>query len=317
MRRSKQLTVHGIKYGSIAEFAKEHGIDESSVNARAKNKGISKTEAAEQIEDEIKNGTYRLNGGVFEGKPYVNKHELCKSLGTNYTTILRMMKKSKSLTFEEALSLWKARHERHEDHPHNRTSIIVNGKRYESMKAWCDANDIPWDMVADAAQSQGVSFEQVAEWIENEEKTPLTVNGVCYENAAECSRETGIKMSEMRTRRTCGNRSVIKKMTTQKAFQSIIDDRANGRNLKRALPPSFRSEVLAKTGGTCYLCGASITAESMHMDHRVPRNAGGSDDIENIWPTCRSCNQSKSYLTVDEFLRHCEEVVTYQDGMTK
>lgn len=47
--------------------------------------------------------------------------------------------------------------------------------------------------------------------------------------------------------------------------------------------------VLAEFGGGCAYCPA--TAET--KDHVVPLASGGSHDISNIVPACRSCNSSK------------------------
>jgi hypothetical protein len=32
---------------------------------------------------------------------------------------------------------------------------------------------------------------------------------------------------------------------------------------------------------------------NIEVDHKIPRNAGGTDDLENLLVVCRSCNRSK------------------------
>jgi hypothetical protein len=44
----------------------------------------------------------------------------------------------------------------------------------------------------------------------------------------------------------------------------------------------------------CASCGVSETAAEMTVDHIVPRIEGGSDDISNLQPMCRSCNSRKN-----------------------
>lgn len=58
-------------------------------------------------------------------------------------------------------------------------------------------------------------------------------------------------------------------------------------------------EALRKQyGGRCGYCGST---ERIEADHRTPLCRGGSNDIDNILPACRSCNRRKHQKTEDEF----------------
>lgn len=48
----------------------------------------------------------------------------------------------------------------------------------------------------------------------------------------------------------------------------------------------------------CYICGN----DWQEKDHITPLSRGGSNEIENLAPICRSCNSSKCNATLEEFL---------------
>lgn len=51
-------------------------------------------------------------------------------------------------------------------------------------------------------------------------------------------------------------------------------------------------------GNRCFYCGI---AGPMTIDHQTPLSRGGTDDIDNIVPACRSCNSRKGTKTADEY----------------
>lgn len=60
-----------------------------------------------------------------------------------------------------------------------------------------------------------------------------------------------------------------------------------------------RQAKFAGFGNACVYCG---TTERLTIDHMIPLSRGGTDDIENIVPACRSCNSKKHDKTAEEFL---------------
>ena len=61
----------------------------------------------------------------------------------------------------------------------------------------------------------------------------------------------------------------------------------------RALSGTVRYEVLKRARGRCELCGVSGEVKALEVDHILPRNHGGSDDISNLQSLCYTCNASK------------------------
>jgi diadenosine tetraphosphate (Ap4A) HIT family hydrolase len=56
---------------------------------------------------------------------------------------------------------------------------------------------------------------------------------------------------------------------------------------------TLRYEVLKTARFRCELCGISAEEKALEVDHIVPRNLGGSDDVSNLQALCYSCNAMK------------------------
>ena len=63
--------------------------------------------------------------------------------------------------------------------------------------------------------------------------------------------------------------------------------------------PSKRQLILQKTEGRCYYCGTKLQnkhygrKDYMTIDHCIPRSKGGSNDLFNLVPACKTCNREK------------------------
>lgn len=68
-------------------------------------------------------------------------------------------------------------------------------------------------------------------------------------------------------------------------------DRQNG--LRRGLSRRIRAQVLAPQ--RCAQCGRTPLDHHVVLvvDHKVPRDWGGNDDLENLQPLCEDCNSGK------------------------
>jgi ATP adenylyltransferase len=56
---------------------------------------------------------------------------------------------------------------------------------------------------------------------------------------------------------------------------------------------TLRFEVLKQAKFRCELCGISAEEKALEVDHIVPRNRGGVDDLTNLQALCYSCNAMK------------------------
>lgn len=61
------------------------------------------------------------------------------------------------------------------------------------------------------------------------------------------------------------------------------------------LSPSRRYTIFVRDGFRCVYCGRAAEDDVyLHVDHIVPRAAGGTDDDENLVTACQECNAGKS-----------------------
>jgi len=68
-----------------------------------------------------------------------------------------------------------------------------------------------------------------------------------------------------------------------------------------------REYLLEKWKRECAYCGA--TNVRLEIDHIVPRSAGGTNRVDNLAICCRSCNENKGSLTIQEFVKNSQKVI--------
>jgi diadenosine tetraphosphate (Ap4A) HIT family hydrolase/5-methylcytosine-specific restriction endonuclease McrA len=75
---------------------------------------------------------------------------------------------------------------------------------------------------------------------------------------------------------------------------------------------SIRYQVLKRAKFHCELCGISAEEKALEIDHILPRNCGGSDELSNLQALCYSCNSMKrdtndtDFRAVRESYKHRE-----------
>lgn len=79
---------------------------------------------------------------------------------------------------------------------------------------------------------------------------------------------------------------------------------------RRRLSKLEREKVYQKCHGHCAYCGCILDYKDMQVDHVKPLRTGGSDDISNMLPTCRSCNHYKATLDLKQFREYIYQIPT-------
>ena len=74
-------------------------------------------------------------------------------------------------------------------------------------------------------------------------------------------------------------------------------------------------DALEHVGGMqtkCYLTGQEINIETddFNLDHIIPLDKGGSNELSNMGITIPEANASKTNLTVEEYIDLCKKVLT-------
>lgn len=77
---------------------------------------------------------------------------------------------------------------------------------------------------------------------------------------------------------------------------------------RKAIPKKIRLMVYDKCGGHCAYCGCNLDYKDMQVDHVKPLRNGGSNDVENMLPACRSCNHYKSTFDLEGFRQYLSDI---------
>lgn len=93
----------------------------------------------------------------------------------------------------------------------------------------------------------------------------------------------------------------LKKRLWQQQNKPLVKAMQHRRRSARVnAPGSFSAQewerLCAQYGNVCLCCKE---AKPLHADHVVPLSRGGTNDIGNIQPLCKSCNSSKWARTID------------------
>lgn len=95
---------------------------------------------------------------------------------------------------------------------------------------------------------------------------------------------------------------------------------------RRKLTKNEREFIYKKYDGHCAYCGCELRYQDMQVDHLIPLNGyfiQGKDVIENMMPSCRSCNNYKRSSQLEGFRMMLENMphalmrdsVTYKNAV--
>ena len=63
-----------------------------------------------------------------------------------------------------------------------------------------------------------------------------------------------------------------------------------------------KKELLKKTNGKCFYCGKKLRPHETTRDHVIPISRKGTNQKENLVPSCKKCNSAKGSMLLEEFI---------------
>ena len=70
----------------------------------------------------------------------------------------------------------------------------------------------------------------------------------------------------------------------------------------------LRELVLNKYGRKCAYCGIDLV-KGWHVDHIKPKVFGGTNDLENLNPSCKFCNNYKCHTDLEGYRKQLEKML--------
>ena len=95
------------------------------------------------------------------------------------------------------------------------------------------------------------------------------------------------------------------KRVCQEKIEDYLNQRKNVWQHRRKssgyISGSVRLEVFKRAKTKCEMCGVSNKDKALEVDHIIPRNKGGTDDLSNLQALCYTCNSIKKDLDDTDF----------------
>lgn len=77
--------------------------------------------------------------------------------------------------------------------------------------------------------------------------------------------------------------------------------------MRKELSRQIIEKVKLKRRGLCFYCGVELPESDSYIrawdvDHVIPVSKGGTNDFENLEPSCKTCNQKKGAKDFSDFV---------------
>ena len=105
---------------------------------------------------------------------------------------------------------------------------------------------------------------------------------------------------------------------TANELMEEYENKTNDENIKikkRRLEAREKNNLYKLLGGKCAYCGNTLrNMSAMQVDHKTPLKLGGADTLDNMYPVCKSCFQTKKDMDIEMFRKYLSD---YPDNLKR
>lgn len=85
-------------------------------------------------------------------------------------------------------------------------------------------------------------------------------------------------------------------------YEVSIINAYNSTTKRNGLTSKDKYRISLRDGHRCQACGRGVNdSVTLHIDHKIPLEFGGTHNDENLWVLCSDCNQGKKDFFKDDF----------------
>lgn len=89
-----------------------------------------------------------------------------------------------------------------------------------------------------------------------------------------------------------------------KEYIYLKNRKRNKKIVGNNIPQDQINILLSQHEDKCFYCKIEVKAGyNLHLDHKIPLSKDGNHTIENLVPSCKTCNLQKGTQTDEEFLK--------------
>jgi len=81
---------------------------------------------------------------------------------------------------------------------------------------------------------------------------------------------------------------------------------------RRQFSPTERTIIYNKCKGRCAICGKFVPYDAFTVDHIIPLAKGGTNELNNLQCTCKTCNLIKQDILPEDLMDKLTGIILYQ-----
>lgn len=131
------------------------------------------------------------------------------------------------------------------------------------------------------------------------------------------SKTQDINTAKVFDKKEQAERILIIAPTKLKGFKVVkIDEDKNvivsTQDKRKQFTTEERIHVYNKNKGRCAICGRFVAFDKFTIDHIIPLSKEGTNELNNLQCTCKTCNLIKQDILPEDLMDKLEEIILYQ-----